>query len=97
MVTKSEFRFLLQYICEFYQYQIAFEHLDTGADGKIAYEEFIQAKTQMVKWGVDMRDSQAAWKSCDFTEDGRVDFMEFCDWAIKASMQLVSSDEEGAE
>lgn len=43
-VTWSEYRYLLQYICEYYQYQIVFEHIDTGDDNKIAYEEFIQAK-----------------------------------------------------
>jgi len=40
-VTWSEYRFLLQYICQYYQYQIVYEEIDTGDDNKIAYEEFL--------------------------------------------------------
>ena len=49
-----------------------------------------------MRWGIDMRDMNARWTEMDRTEEGLVDFMEFCDWAIKQSMDL-ESDEEGED
>lgn len=95
-VTRNEFRYVLKYIAEFYQYQLAFDYLDTSDDLKINFEEFSMMKAQLMRWGIDMRDLNARWTECDRTEEGLVDFIEFCDWAIKQSMDL-ESDEEGED
>lgn len=47
----------------------------------------------MMMWEIDMRSPEEAWAECDFTKDGKVDFMEFCDWAIGKHMTIVSEDE----
>jgi len=42
-VTKSEYRWLLKYLRQYYEYWLAFEDIDTSDDRRIGYDEFMRA------------------------------------------------------
>lgn len=78
----------------YFQYQIAFDYIDTSDDSNISFEEFAMMSNQLKRWEIDMRDIQAQWDDCDFTKEGHVSFMEFSDWAFKKKMELESDLED---
>ena len=42
-VSKGEYRFLLKYIRQYYEYWVAFDRIDTDGDHRVSYSEFMQA------------------------------------------------------
>ena len=93
-VTKGEYRFLLKYLRQYYEYWVAFDRIDTNDDRRVSYEEFMQAIPELTKWGIDMSDPKTQWKQCDRDGGGMVLFIEFCDWAIKRSLDLDDDDDD---
>ena len=53
-VTKAEFRFLLKFLRQYYEYWVAFDKIDTDDDRRVSHAEFVQAKPMLEKWGIDM-------------------------------------------
>ncbi|CAB9514451.1 EFh [Seminavis robusta] len=92
-IQKNEYRLLLQYLRQYYEYWLAFERVDTDGDRRVSYDEFEKAKDTMAKWGIDLSDPKAQWKECDKDGGGMVLFAEFCDWAIKKNLDLEDDDE----
>lgn len=87
-IQKREYRLLLQYLRQYYEYWLAFERVDKDGDRRISLDEFLQGKDSMAKWGIDMSDPEAQFKECDKNGGGMVLFSEFCDWAIKKNLDL---------
>jgi hypothetical protein len=92
-VQKSEYRFLLKYLRMYYEYWIAFSMIDTDGDRRITFEEFSQAAPSIKKWGINMSDIKRQWSECDADGFGKVLFDEFCNWAIKKSLDLDDDDD----
>ncbi len=93
-VTKGEYRFLLKYLRQYYEYWVAFDRIDTNDDRRVSYEEFMQAIPQLERWNIDMSDPRAQWRQCDRDGGGMVLFIEFCDWAIKKNLDLDDDDDD---
>ena len=53
-ITKGEYRFLLKYLRQYYEYWVAFDRIDTNDDRRVSHSEFIQAIPELKKWGIDM-------------------------------------------
>lgn len=81
-ISPSEFRFLLQYLQEFYELWLIFDQVDADNDRRISKEEFKKAKDVLAKFGMDTSDMDAQWKSFDANGGGQVLFDEFCEKAI---------------
>ena len=93
-VTKGEFRFLLQFLRQYYELWVAFDRIDTDDDRRVDHGEFLQAKPMLEKWGIDMSNPDKMWKECDRDGGGMVLFIEFCDWAVKKHLDLEDDDDE---
>ena len=65
--------------------------MDSSRDGTISYDEYLLMRRQIQRWGIRRPEEQ--WSSLDFTQDGKVDFREWCDWAYKEQMALDSDIE----
>lgn len=96
-VTKSEYRYLLKYLRQYYEYWVMFEQLDADSDRRIDFNEFKKAALKMAKWGVDMSDPQKAFDECDDNKGGYVLFDEFCSWAISKSLDLSDDDDAASD
>ena len=92
-VTKAEYRFLLKYLRQYYEYWVAFDSIDISHDKRVSKEEFIKAMALLEKWGINMSDEEAQWKECDSDGSGMILFSGFCDWAIKKNLDLDNDDD----
>lgn len=92
-LTQSEFRYLLLYLRQYYEYWVAFDRIDTDDDKKITYKEFLKGKDMFVKWGIDMSDPKQLWKEADADGAGQVLFAEFVEWAISKNLDLEDDDD----
>jgi len=91
-IQKKEYRLLLQYLRQYYEFWLAFERLDTDDDRRIGFEEFVEGKDMLTKWNIDMSDPEAQWQKCDKNSGGKILFSEFCDWAIQKNLDLDYDD-----
>ena len=87
-MTRKEYRYLLKYLREYYEYWVAFDRVDTNDDRRVSLEELKAAASMMSTWGIDMFDPEKRFKECDADGKGMVLFNEFSDWAIKQSLDL---------
>jgi hypothetical protein len=60
-----------------------FKRIDITGDKRVELYEFKAAVPMMNKWGVNIDDAEAIFKSIDTNGGGFIMFDEFCDWAIK--------------
>jgi hypothetical protein len=82
-VSKAEFKYLLMYLRQYYEYWCAFSAVDTSKDRRVSKDEFKFAMPILAKWGVHVPDPEAAFKEIDTNHGGFILFDEFCNWAIK--------------
>ena len=57
-ITKGEYRFLLKYLRQYYEYWVAFDCINTDDDRRLSQSEFMQAIPELEKWGIDMSDPE---------------------------------------
>ena len=88
-----EFRILLVYLREYFEYYVMFTRIDKSEDLKINLEEFKKAIPTLEKWGVKITDPEAEFKKIDNNKGGVILFEEFCDYAIKKSLDLEDDDD----
>ena len=55
--------------------------------------EFKLAKEQLEKWGINMSNPEKSFREADKDGGGMILFIEFCDWAIKKSLDLEDDDD----
>ena len=69
-ITKgAEFRYMLKYLRQYYEFFIAFNKVDTGKDQRVDKKEFIAAAPILKQWGIDMSKPDDQWKEAD--KDGK--------------------------
>ena len=70
-----------------------FCRIDTSDDFKIDVNEFKKALPAMKKWGLKIDNPEAEFKKIDNNKGGVILFEEFCDYAIKKSLDLEDDDD----
>lgn len=60
-VSRAEFRYVLMYLRQYYEYWVAFDEIDSNDDRKISLEEFTKAASTMERWGIK-GDSKSLFK-----------------------------------
>ena len=92
-VTKNEFKYLLYYLRQYYEYWVGFDEVDKDDDRRISYDEFVKAVPMMEKWGIKITDPEASFKEADSDGHGKILFVEFVEWSTKHSMDLPDDDD----
>lgn len=87
-VSKAEFKYLLLYLRQYYQYWTVFDAVDTNDDRRISEQEFKVAIPVLAKYGVQVTDAKAAFKEIDTNHGGFILFDEFCNWAIRKHFEI---------
>ena len=93
-VTKGEFRFLLKFLRQYFEYWVAFDRIDTDDDRRVSHAEFMQAIPMLEKWGIDMSQPEKQWKEADRDGGGQILLIEFVAWAIKNNLDLDDDDDD---
>ncbi len=88
-----EFRYILIYLRQYFEYYAMFCRVDTSDDFKIDIKEFKKALPTLEKWGIKIQDPVAEFKKIDNNNSGNVMFDEFCEYAIKKNLDLEDDDD----
>ncbi len=88
-----EFRILLVYLRQYFEYYVMFCRIDTSDDFKVDINEFKKAMPTLEKWGVKITDPVAEFKKIDNNNSGSIMFDEFCEYAIKKNLDLEDDDD----
>ena len=88
-----EFRILLVYLRQYFEYYAMFCSIDTSDDFKVDINEFKKAVPILEKWGVKITDPNAEFKKIDTNNSGSIMFDEFCEYAIKKNLDLEDDDD----
>jgi Ca2+-binding EF-hand superfamily protein len=91
-VSEAEFRYLLFYLEQYFEYWVAFNRVDSNPDHKITLIEFKAAAPNFAKWGVKVEDAEATFKQIDANHSGAVTFSEFVKWASNKNLDLDDDD-----
>ena len=88
-----EFRIILVYLRQYFEYYVMFCRIDTSDDFKINLEEFKKAVPTLNKWGVKIDDPVKEFNKIDTNHGGVILFDEFCSYAIKKNLDLEDDDD----
>ena len=91
-VERKEFKTLLYYLRQYFEYFQAFARADTGDDNRIDLEEFKRFETTLEKWVGKIDDPVAEFKKIDKNGGGQITFDEFVAWAQHRSLDLDDDD-----
>ncbi len=94
-VEFNEFRFFLIYLRQYFEYYVMFCSVDKTGDHKINLEEFKAAIPQIEKWGVKIENPEETFASASGGDN--IIFTEFCEWAIKKSIDLEDDEDIDVE
>merc|ERR1712150_379696 len=94
-VDFSEFRLLMVYIRRYIELYCAFDHIDSGDDNRIDFEEFKAALASLEEWGVKIEDAETAFAEIDENGGGQILFGEFASWAFKQGLDYAKDLDEG--
>lgn len=94
----NEFRVFMIFLKQYFEYYAIFKELDSDGNFLISLEEFKKSKDTMAKYGVTLEEGEmeSEFKNIDTGNSGKVDFDEFCDWAIKKSLDADGEPEDPA-
>ena len=92
-VERAEFRVVLVYLRQFFEYYEAFNRVDTDDDRRIDLDEFLAAQEIMERWVGPIDDMEGAFNEIDTNGGGKILFYEFCRWAIKKNLDLEDDDD----
>jgi len=67
--------------------------VNTDGDHFIEYDEFVDALPNFEKWGVKITNPRKTFDLIDTDKGGKINFQEFCHWAIKNSMDIDTDDD----
>ena len=88
-----EFRYILIYLRQYFEYYVMFCRADTSDDFKVDVNEFKKAIPTLKKWGVKIEDPVAEFKKIDKNGSGNIMFEEFCEYAIQKNLDLEDDDD----
>ena len=88
-----EFRYILVYLRQYFEYYVMFCRVDTSDDFKLDAKEFKKAVPILEKWGVKIGDPTSEFKKIDKNNSGSVMFDEFCEYAIHKNLDLEDDDD----
>ena len=88
-----EFRILLVYLRQYFEYYVMFCRIDTSDDFKVNLSEFKKAMKTLEKWGIKISNPEAEFKKIDNNNSGSIMFDEFCEYAIKKNLDLEDDDD----
>ena len=88
-----EFRIILVYFRQYFEYYVMFCRIDTSDDFKINLDEFKKAVPTLNKWGVKIDDPVKEFNKIDTNHGGVILFDEFCSYAIKKNLDLEDDDD----
>lgn len=94
-VSFAEFKYLLSFLRQYYEYWVAFDRIDTNDDRRVSLTEFTKAVPTMGKWNLKIDNPVQAFKEIDTNGGGLILFDEFARWAIKKNLDL--DDDDNAE
>jgi len=92
-IERNEFRYLLCYLRQYFEYHEMFEKVNTDHDKYIDYDEFVAAIPTFEKWGVKVTDPEKTFAKIDTDKGGRIRFDEFCHWAIQNNLDIDTDDD----
>jgi Ca2+-binding EF-hand superfamily protein len=92
-IERSEFRLLLLYLRNYFEFWQMFDRIDSGDDRRINMEEFKSAIPMMETWGVKIDDAEKTFQAIDTNGGGHILFDEFSDGAIKKGLDVEDDDE----
>ena len=88
-----EFRYILVYLRQYFEYYVMFCRVDSSDDFKVDVKEFKKAVPTLEKWGVKVGDPVAEFKKIDKNNSGSIMFEEFCEYAIHKNLDLEDDDD----
>lgn len=92
-VSEAEFKYLLYYLRQYYEYWVAFNRVDSNPDHQINVAELKAAIPTLEKWKIKVADPEAAFKQMDTNKSGKVTFNEFVKWAATQNLDLEDDDD----
>lgn len=92
-IERNEFRYLLCYLRQYFEYYEMFDIINTDDDKYVDYDEFISAIPKFEKWGVKVSDPRKTFDEIDTDKGGKIRFEEFCHWAIKNHLDIDTDDD----
>ena len=92
-VERCEFRLVLLYLRQYFEYWIAFNRVDKNMDERISLTEFVAAQEEIEKWVGPIDDAEATFAEIDLNGGGMILFNEFVRWASKKSLDLEDDDD----
>ena len=88
-----EFRIILVYLRQYFEYYVMFCRIDSSQDFKISINEFKKAIPTLEKWGIKINDPESEFNKIDINHGGVIMFDEFCTYAIKKNLDLEDDDD----
>ena len=88
-----EFRIILVYLRQYFEYYVMFCRIDSSNDFKISINEFKKAIPTLEKWGIKINDPESEFNKIDTNNGGIIMFDEFCTYAIKKNLDLEDDDD----
>ena len=92
-VEWMEFRIILVYLRQYFEYYVMFCRVDTSDNFKVDINEFKQAIPTLEKWGIKVTDPVSEFKKIDKNGGGSIMFDEFCEYAIQKNLDLEDDDD----
>lgn len=86
-VSRAEYKYLVLYLKQYYNYWQLFDAVDTSNDRRINLQEFKGAIPLLTKWGVKIENPQTSFNQIDKNHGGFILFDEFCEWAITKNLE----------
>jgi len=87
-----EFRIILIYLRQYFEYYVMFCRIDSSNDFKISINEFKKAIPTLEKWGIKIDDPESEFNKIDNNKGGVIMFEEFCNYAITKNLDLEDDD-----
>ena len=88
-VSKAEFRYLLIYLREYYEYWENFQYIEVDGDRRISESEFINGQPYLKSWGIHVEDPKKTFGELltRYNAQANITFTEFCEWACEEHMK----------
>jgi Ca2+-binding EF-hand superfamily protein len=96
-VELGEFRHLLWYLRQYFEYWTIFDRIDSSDDRRISFAEFQKAVPYLKKCGVTVVNPRKVFDLIDSDGHGMVLFDEFCNWAIQEALDADDDDNAASD